>query len=248
MSCKSCIIIIIVSKFLLWSLHHFSNAAWGCVWIFRLFWTTSVPPQRRNSTKQQQHWSSPTHFQLRYTWPSLKVQSRHIKMPLYLSGARGDAFWSWDWEENMRQSPVRHCRASRWPNFEKARILWITSTQQKPNICQNAAVVGEPRAEGQTLDGQTCCQTLFSPERNIRSNTAHKKDFFLSAVRWQFAFSSPTWRHCSAVICHSPCVCVRSLFAQMGCQRSVARWITLHVKPHRRRGSFRTEMLIFFGL
>lgn len=125
-------IIITVSKFLLWSLHHFSNAAWGCVWIFRLFWTTSVPPQRRNSAKQQ-HWSPPTCFQLRYTWPSLKVQSWHIKMPLCLWGVGGDALWSWEWEENMRQSPVWHCRASQWPNFEKSKdiILWITSKEQK---------------------------------------------------------------------------------------------------------------------
>lgn len=133
------------------------------------------------------------------------------------------------------------------PTLRKQGHNLMNNKHTAKAICQNAAAVGEPRAEGQTLDGQTRCQTLLSPERNIRSNTAHKKDFFLGAVRWQFAFLSPTWCHSSAVICHSPCARVRSLFAQMGCQRSVARWITLHVKPHRRRGSFSRWDAYFFG-
>lgn len=213
-----------------------------CVWIFRLFWTTSVPPQRRNSAKQQQHWSPPTCFQLRYTWPSLKVQSRHIKMPRFEVGSE---------RRICDRAPCDTAERHSGPTLREQGHNLMNNKHTAKAVLQNAAVVGERRAEGFRVDGQTCCQTLLSPERNIRSNTAHKKDFFLGAVRWQFAFSSPAWRHSPAVICHSRCACVRSLFAQMGCQRSVARWITLHVKPHRRRrkkSSFRSEMLIFFLL
>lgn len=151
------LLIIIVSKFLLWSLHHFSNAAWGCVWIFRLFWTTSVPPQQRNSTKQQQHWSPPTRFQLRYTWPSLKVQSWHIKTPLYLWGAGRTRFEIVTERRICDRALCDNAEHHSGPTLRKQGHNLMNNKHTVKAICQNAAVVGEPRAEGQTLDGQTCC-------------------------------------------------------------------------------------------
>lgn len=98
---------------------------------------------------------------------------------------------------------------------KQGRNLVITSIQRKS---ENTAITEKSQTQEDKCScspvGQTCWQRLLSPwvEYKYRFNMAHTqswiKQISLNCTRWQFASSSQTWCHSSAIVCQSCCACL----------------------------------------